>query len=1085
MVLSRRVVCGLVFFCLILASLPLFAAPKRGDVGSSQNGFFANCPPGSGGGVCPYVKARGNAVLTGTDMGGNSVTVTVHLYDWGYYPCTPKCTKPIANFSVLDVVLEGATTAQVESLVVRGVLPSPTYVTCGGLDGGLACITSPEPDAEYDVQEPTPIAGADTGSSINTRWDFGGIPPSNPPPPAVPFDQLQCISDDGPAGDQICTYYPNSLGEAILVAANSINQNKLGTTPNHYLVTLTDGTQLGTFVVPKSPTKQVVNTNNTQATATVITSSSYTDYTDASLAYPQINADGTEQYPEGFTPLPLSNPPPCNPSNEATGQTDTRTFRTAWYTYTAPSEGSITINTAGSRYDTLLYVFTGSASAPNVVSCVDDAQSGLLQAVTTFNASPGTTYQIMVGETPSPQTGQGDSLTGYPLSADSILYFNFEFSTAPPTTTTTVTSSPNPSIYGQTVAFAATVTSQRPGTPTGTITFSEGQTILGTASLSSGTATLSAVPLVIDSNSITASYSGDSNFNPSSGSMNQVVDQAKTTLTLSSSPNPSGLGQPVILTAVITPQYGGQASGTVTFFDGTTTLGVATVSGNTASLTTTALTLGTNSITATYNGDSNFTSSTSSALSQVVKYASTTTLVSSPNPSALGSPVTFTVAVTSSSGKPTGKVEILNGSLLVATLKLQSGSAKYMTSQLPVGSNIITAVYEGNANVDGSTSAPVNQVVVLPSIFSVLHSFVGGTDGAYPAASLVQDAQGNLYGTTVGGGTNNGGTVFKVDTMGNETVIHSFTGTAGDGQSPLAGLVLDTQGNLYGTTEQGGNFGFGTVFKVSTNGQVTILHSFPPNTQDGIYPVAALVMDTQGNLYGTTEYGGGTACDSGSGCGTVFEVSASGQETVLYRFTGTEGDGAFPLAPLLLDSQGNLYGTTAEGGNLTCNDGFGCGTVFEVSAAGQETSLYTFPGWPGDGEIPSAGLVWWDGSLAGTTTQGGTNGAGMVFVMDPYGLEFNSYSFTGTGGDGACPRAGLAEDAAGNLYGTTAEGGAGFGTMFTLSFYPTTETLLYTFTETTGVPQAGVVRDAQGNLYGTTGNGGADNEGTVFKLSPQ
>lgn len=421
---AGRVVRGVVSF-FILASLPLVAV-KRPDVLASQNGFVTNCPPrpGNPDGVCGALVPEGTATLTGTDMSGNPVTVTIQLYNWGSYKCSKHAcdAKPTITNTVIDVQLAGTDTTGIESLVVKGKLSSPAYVSCGGA-AGIGCVQSPAPDGS-DIQEPTPITGADTGVNANTRWDFGGLPPLSPPPPAIPFDQLLCFGDG--TEDGICE--SSTLGEAVVAVANTVAKNHLGTDSGDYLVTLTDGTQLGTLAIPKSPTKQVATTNNTQAAATVITKTHYKDYTDSSQAYPQINADGSEQYPEGFVPIPLTNPPSCNPENVVTGELDNRTFRTAWYTYTPPSDGSVTINTAGSRYDTLIYVFTGSASQPTVVSCVDDPPTGdLLQAATTFNVTEGTEYQIVVGETPTFQTTAPGSLTGYPLSVDGTLYFSFVF----------------------------------------------------------------------------------------------------------------------------------------------------------------------------------------------------------------------------------------------------------------------------------------------------------------------------------------------------------------------------------------------------------------------------------------------------------------------------------------------------------------------------------------------------------------------------------------------------------------------------------------------------------------------------------
>jgi hypothetical protein len=613
--LTRRVVCGLVFL-IILVSVPLFAI-RRADTASSQNGFFDSCLTIPNPGTCPFVEAEGTASLNGTDATGNPVTVTIGLYNWGSYPClNEKCTPKI-DFSVLDVTLAGTDTVGIESLVVKGVLSNPGYITCGE-GGGVGCINFPEPDGS-DVQEPTPIAGAD---NTNTRWDFGGLPPSNPPAPAVPFDQLVCFSD---GHTNICTGSP--LGEAVLVVSNSVAQNHLATSSSNYLVTLTDGTKLGTLAIPASPTKQAATTNNTQATATVITKPTFKDYTDTSQAYPGINADGSMNYPVGFALAPVPPPsspsfPSCYPGNGATNSPDTRTFRTVWYTYTASSDGSITINTTGSRYDTLIYVFTGNASEPATVSCDDDSpSSGLPQSATTFNATKGTQYWIVVYETPTFQTLAPGSLTGYPLSVDGTLYFHFGFSTAPPTTTTTLASSPKTVVFGQTVEFTARVTSKRPGTPTGTVTFTESSTTLGTGPVGGGsqTASIFAVPLTEGANSITATYSGDSNFDSSSGSLDLTVGQAKTTSTIKSSQNPSNLGQSVTFTATIKPEYSGEATGTVTFKDGGTTLGVSPVNSNIATLATTALTAGTSSITAVYSGDSNFDGSTSAALKQTVK----------------------------------------------------------------------------------------------------------------------------------------------------------------------------------------------------------------------------------------------------------------------------------------------------------------------------------------------------------------------------------------------------------------------------------------------------------------------------------
>jgi uncharacterized repeat protein (TIGR03803 family) len=333
-----------------------------------------------------------------------------------------------------------------------------------------------------------------------------------------------------------------------------------------------------------------------------------------------------------------------------------------------------------------------------------------------------------------------------------------------------------------------------------------------------------------------------------------------------------------------------------------------------------------------------------------------------------------------------------------------------------------------------------------------LYSF-HGSDGFIPDAGLLRDAAGNLFGTTVEGGKSTKvcggiqaggcGVVFKLDKMGKEAVLHKFTGNP-DGYFPEALLVEDSAGTLYGTTVAGGVHGSGTVFKIDKTGKETVLHNFA-GKPDGALPYPGVIRDAASNLYGVTSDGGtGTACDFG--CGTVFKVDKTGRETILHNFDrGT--DGADPDSVLVADRAGNLYGTTAAGGNGECG-GTGCGTVFELSpqsnGSWKETVLYAFCSLSGctDGETPGTGPLLRDsaGNLYGTTTIGGANrncngdACGVVFKLDTSGKETVLYSFTG-GADGAIPLAGVVMDAAGVLYGTTQSGGDlsclnGCGTVF-------------------------------------------------------
>jgi uncharacterized repeat protein (TIGR03803 family) len=262
--------------------------------------------------------------------------------------------------------------------------------------------------------------------------------------------------------------------------------------------------------------------------------------------------------------------------------------------------------------------------------------------------------------------------------------------------------------------------------------------------------------------------------------------------------------------------------------------------------------------------------------------------------------------------------------------------------------------------------------------YSVLHSFAGSTDGGRPAAGVVLDSSGNLYGTTAYGGSTacsgGCGMVYKLTSSGTETVLHSFTGASSDGNWPMSGLIFDSSGNLYGTNIGPLN-GSGIVYKITTSGTLTVLYTFTGGS-DGNSPVARLVFDASGNLYGTTEYGGG-------GPGVVFELSPSGSswtEKVLYSFTDG-ADGGYPQTGFVRDSTGNLY-STAGAGNMSKCAGYGCGVVYEiVSGTAAEKVLYSFTGL-NDGANSYGGLILnSSGDLFGTAENAGQGGYGIVYEM--------------------------------------------------------------------------------------------------------
>jgi uncharacterized repeat protein (TIGR03803 family) len=383
--------------------------------------------------------------------------------------------------------------------------------------------------------------------------------------------------------------------------------------------------------------------------------------------------------------------------------------------------------------------------------------------------------------------------------------------------------------------------------------------------------------------------------------------------------------------------------------------------------------------------------------------------------------------------------------------------------------------------------------------FKTLTSF-NYTDGAIPFG-LVQGTDGNFYGTTDKGGNGGNlncnkscGSVFKMSAAGKLTTVHAFNG--GDGNGP-SGLMQAINGTFYGTTTYGGtnncvsygsNGPCGTVFAMTFAGVLTPLYNFcaKTNCTDGAIPWGTLVQATNGNFYGTTVAGGTGSCagDVGPGCGTIFEITAKGVLSTLYSFSGS--DGSYPYGGLVQATNGNFYGTTSAGGP----NGFG--TVFEITAKGSLTTLHSFDG--SDGGYTYSGLVQAsNGNFYGTTssnalTGGGPNctgsgiGFGTVFEITAKGTLTTLHNFANT--DGAYPYAGLVQATDGNFYGTTGCGGSGdAGTIFKI-IPKGTLTTLHSFVNTDGTfPYAGLIQSTSGTFYGTAVLGGTDNDGTVWSLS--
>ena len=375
--------------------------------------------------------------------------------------------------------------------------------------------------------------------------------------------------------------------------------------------------------------------------------------------------------------------------------------------------------------------------------------------------------------------------------------------------------------------------------------------------------------------------------------------------------------------------------------------------------------------------------------------------------------------------------------------------------------------------------------IALPAQnFTTLVNFNGANGAAPQPEGLAQGTDGNLYGTTRQGGANNNGTVFKMTPAGTLTTLYNFCsiGACLDGNQPAGALVQATDGNFYGTTTGGGPFGAGTVFKITGSGSLTTLHSF--RNIDGNNANSRLFQANDGSFYGTTAFGGNPSeCPVFNGCGTVFKITSGGALTTLYTFCSQTGctDGAVPFLGLAQGVDGNFYGATFGGG------GPNGGTIFKISAQGTLTTLHTFcvtSYYPFcDGRNPLQLVQGTDGSFYGLTL----DAQGIVFKITPEGALTILYTFCSqiACADGSTPRGALSLGSDGNFYGTTQYGGtSNQGTVFKVT--PSgVLTTLHSFHGWDGrYPIGGVSQASNGAFYGTTTSGGSGGQGTIYRFSP-
>jgi uncharacterized repeat protein (TIGR03803 family) len=356
---------------------------------------------------------------------------------------------------------------------------------------------------------------------------------------------------------------------------------------------------------------------------------------------------------------------------------------------------------------------------------------------------------------------------------------------------------------------------------------------------------------------------------------------------------------------------------------------------------------------------------------------------------------------------------------------------------------------------------------------ATVYNFAGGTtSGANPwYVTLVQGTDGQLYGTTYNGGSKGKGTAFKVTTSGTFTLLHSFAGGASDGANPTGGLTLGSDGNFYGTTQMGGSGSEGVVFKMTTAGAVTVLHTFNAGT-DGAFPWGPPILASDGNFYGTASGGN-------KNNGLVYKITSTGTFSIVYKFDQTHG--TYPIAPPTQGVDGLLYVPVAEGG------GSFCGTIVQLTTAGVLNNSYSFPCASG-GSFPIGPLVQASsGTFYSTTQNGGTNNEGTIYQVST-GLAVSvMHSFGAFFGDGTFPSAGMALGTDGNYYGSTAEGGSfDDGTLFNTSTSASYNEL-FSFNNSANLmqmaPLSPPVEYTTGLLYGVTEFGGTTNQGTVYSLN--
>jgi hypothetical protein len=757
------------------------------------------------------------------------------------------------------------------------------------------------------------------------------------------------------------------------------------------------------FSASSSPT--LTQTVNLGTSSTAVTSSANPSSFGQSVTFTAtvsgliIQPTGTVTFMDGATTLGTGN---LNASGQASFTTTT--LAVGSHPITAVYGGNSFYNSSTSNL--LIQTISQSASSTAVVSSSNPAALGtsvtFTATVTGTGATPTGTVTFMDGATTlgsGTLNGSGQatfstsSLTvgAHPITTIYGGNTDYAGSTSPVLTqtitanssSTALASSANPSTFGQSVTFTATV-SGTGGTPTGTVIFKDGATTLGSGTLSAGQATFSTSTLATGSHSITAAYSGDSNFSSSTSPvLTQTVNQTSSTTAIASSANPSAYGTAVTFTATVSGT-GGTPTGTVTFKDGATTLGTGTVDGaGQATLQTSALTPGSHSITAAYGGDLNFTASTSPVLTQTVNLgASATAVASSANPSALGASVTFTATVSGTGAAPTGTVTFKDGATTLGSGTLSGGQATFSTSALAVGSHAITAVYGGDSNYSGSTSSVLTQTVTAN----------GSTTAVASSLNPSSFGQSVTFTATVSGsgGTPTGSVTFKdgATTLGTAALN-------GSGQATFSTTML-TAGSHAITAAYSGDSNFGssvspvltqTVNATSTT--IGVTSSVNPSAFGQSVTFTATVSGTGGTPTGSVTFKDGATT---LGTGTL---NGGGQATFSISSLAV---GSHPITAVYggdVNYSGSTSTTLTQNVNANASATAIASSV-NPSAFGQAVTFTATV--TGPGGTPTGTVTFKDGN----TTLGNTtlNGSGQA-AFSANALTAGSHSITAAyGGDG-------------------------------------------------------------------------------------